>query len=434
MALLQVLRSDEIGKAIINPEDGKDLDLIEGDLISLINEEAGNTIYSRLFISEKIPRDMIALGDNLLDNLGVVNKDFVELSIYEGKINEISEILVEYSSQDYNFKGLKFDNAFRKRLITFLGDYFLNNKSNLYWPEENADMLISFVESENLKPPFKISPYYDEIQLKLKPKVRKMPFNAILMIDCSGSMKKEDVNYMSMDSAIDNLMKIYNGESILHKKLLTYFQDLKPKFIINEKEYKISRIQATFIAILMFFSQKISRGLGEKCSIILYSDKSKMFKFQGSKTIFDPNDFTDINVIDALNSELTEPKGLSQNQTLFSPAIKRLEKIIEKHSKEGPNPILTLFLTDGQPEPKERDPYAKIEKSLKYLMQKAKEIDKQISIFTLGIGRKIQVDSKLLERIAEIGKGEYHFTKNFEELTNWFENLANEFSIILRKI
>ncbi|MBD3215502.1 MAG: VWA domain-containing protein [Candidatus Lokiarchaeota archaeon] len=184
----------------------------------------------------------------------------------------------------------------------------------------------------------------------------------------------------------------------------------------------------------MFFSQKISRGLGEKCSIILYSDKSKIFEFQDKKIVFDPNDFTDINVINNLNSQLIDPPGLSQDKTLFSPAIKELEKRIKMYSNENPNPILVLFLTDGKPEPRKLDPREKIEKNLQKLMNSAKKLKKQLVIFTLGIGRKIQVDNELLERIAKIGRGEYHFTKDFEELTNWFENLANEFSINLRKV
>jgi len=108
----------------MNSKDCEEFDLIEGDLISLINEEADNRVYTRLFVSNKIPRDSIALGDNLLDNLGVVNEDLIEVKIYNKKVHEASEIAVEFNSQDYNFEGLKFNNQFRNQLIEFLNKYY----------------------------------------------------------------------------------------------------------------------------------------------------------------------------------------------------------------------------------------------------------------------------------------------------------------------
>jgi hypothetical protein len=435
MTLLEIVNTDEVGKSIINAVDSREFDIIDGDLVRLFNEEAENSIFTRIYVDEGIPRDSIALGSNLMENLGVIEGDLIEISQNNNiKINYMKDIIVEYNSEDYNYNNLKFDDIFRVNLIDFLGDYFLNKRTELFWPEENAYLSITFKNSKNLTAPFKISPYEDKIQLKIKPKVKKLPFNAILMIDCSGSMKKKDVKYASMDSALENLIKFYDGDNIPNKKLLNFFKSLKPKFVINEEDYKITRLDATFIALLMFFSQKISRGLGEKCSIILYSDRPKTFTYEDSKNIFDPTDFTNINVINSLNSQMRKPEDLSQNQTLFSPAIKELENSISKYSQISSNPILVLFLTDGQPEPKKLDPPETIAENVKTLMETSKNKGKQLVLFTLGIGRKSQVDGSLLENIAKIGRGEYHFTKSFSELTRWFENLANEFSINLRKI
>jgi ketopantoate hydroxymethyltransferase len=88
-----------------------------------------------------------------------------------------------------------------------------------------------------------------------------------------------------------------------------------------------------------------------------------------------------------------------------------------------------LFLTDGQPTVPDR-----ILESVKELMLHAQDIKKQVVIFALGIGNDRDIGQVLMKRIATLGYGEYHFVKNFAELTTWFEDLAKEFSVNLKKI
>jgi len=433
MTLLQVIRTDEFDKIFMNGEDIREFDLIEGDLIKLYNEETSDQFFSLLYVNENIPRDNIALGENILEGLGIAEGELIDVSGFSGQVSDVSDIEIEYDSQDYNYEVLKFDDNFRIRLINYLNNYFFNTITNLYWPEENAQLEISFPITESLEPPFRISPYHDKIRLKIKPKGAGIPFNAILLIDCSGSMLKRDIRFMSMESAIDNLIRLYSGDDIPHKHLVEWLQNLKPKFVLDKDSYKISRIDATYVAILMFFSQKISRGLGEKCGVILYSGKSKTFTSQDNKAIFDSTDFTNIEIINDLKNELNNPFSLSVNQTLFTPAIEGLENRIREFAKVSHNPILILFLTDGRPEPKKLDPPDRITNKIKILMETAKTLNKQIVIFTLGIGQDDQVDGNLLTEIASLGAGEYHFTRDFIELTKWFENLANDFSVCLLK-
>lgn len=417
----------------MNKEDTKEFDLIEGDLLKIYNEETSDTIYNTLDINDNIPSDNIALGINLMEGLGVTEGDFIDVSDYTGTINEITEVIIDYDSQDYNYETLKFDDNFRVRLINFLNNYYLNSVTHLYWPEENANLSINLPNIENLSPPFKVSYYHDKIKLKIKPKSTGIPFNALLLIDCSGSMKRQDIKFMGMENAIDNLIGLYDGENISHTNLKDWLGHLKPKLVLDKKKYNISRIEATFVAILMFFSQKISRGLGEKCGIILYSGNTKSYTYGDNKGIFNSTDFTNIDIINDLKENLFNPSDISINQTMFSPAIEEIKSKIKEFAQLSYNPILILFLTDGHPEPKKNDPLDKIQDKVKELMKLADSMNKQIVIYTLGIGQEDQVDGNLLTSIASIGRGEYHFTKTFSELTEWFENLANEFSISLLK-
>ncbi|MHA1767814.1 MAG: hypothetical protein ACTSVK_16335 [Promethearchaeota archaeon] len=434
MTMLEAVKTDELDKAIMNPNDCHSFDLMEGDMIKLYNREMGNYIYCRLYESETIPIDKIALGANLMENLGIVETDIIEISKYQGEIFEVSDILVEYHSEDYDYQSITFDENFRMKLINFLGNYHLNPKTELYWPEQNASLTIKIMDDLHKEGAFILSSYTDIVKMKIKPKGTGVPFNAILVIDCSGSMKRQDIFFMNMESAINDLINIYSGNSQAHSNLLRFLENLKPKLVLEPEKYKISRINATFVSILMFFNQKISRGLGEKCSILLYSGKFKKFQYNNQKWIFDARDFTDIDILNELNKSLNNPIELSINQTLFTPIFGELKKIIEAFSKVSQNAILILLLTDGKPEPRKIDPPETIIRELRNLMEYAKRINKQIVIFTLGIGQKDQVDEDLLTEIAKIGHGEYHFITTFLELTEWFENLANEFSINLLKV
>jgi len=184
----------------------------------------------------------------------------------------------------------------------------------------------------------------------------------------------------------------------------------------------------------MFFNQKISRGLGEKCSILLYSGRTKLFDLEGKKTIFNATDMANINVITNLKSQITHSKDLQLNHTIFHRVFIQLKELIEQYSEISKNPIMILLLTDGKPEPKDIDKPELIDEKINVLRSYARQKKQQFAIFTLGIGQEDQVDSDLLSRIAQLGFGEYHFPQDLLELTTWFENLAKEFSISLQKI
>ncbi|MHA1384608.1 MAG: hypothetical protein ACTSR3_12710 [Candidatus Helarchaeota archaeon] len=433
MTIIQAVYSDEIDKAIINSKDCEVYDLYEGDLIELINEETGNKVFCILSVFEGVPQESIALGQNIMDNLGITEEDVISISKCDRKISVAKKLEIEYESQDYDAAILKFDENFRTELVNYLRNYFFNPIYEIFWPEENARLYITFPELKGVEPPIKISDYNDEIVLKIKPRVAAMPFNAILSIDCSGSMHRRDIKFSNMSGVINHLIDIYDGDTMHHKDLKSFLDNLNPKIIVNPENYKITRIDATLLAILMFFNQKISRGLGEKCSILLYSGKSKVFK-SDDKSIFDATDMTNIRIITNLKSEVTGSPDLQTNFTIFNRVFIELKDIFGEFSKISKNPIMVLFLTDGKPEPRDLDKPELIFEKIMELRTYAQEMGQQFVIYTLGIGEEDSVDSDILTKIAQLGYGDYHFTQNLLELTSWFENLAKEFSINLQKI
>jgi len=434
MTILEVLYTDEIDKAIMNSRDSDENNFIEGDLLELINEETGNIIYCILSIHDSIPQDSISLGQNLMDGLGLAENDTVSISLCKKNITKAKKIEIEYESQEFDPSMLEFDENFRLKLVAYLRKYYYNQINEIYWPEYDARLSISFPELKNIGPPIGISDFNDEIIIKIRPKTTLSPFNAILAIDCSGSMHRKDIKFSRMSNILDDLINIYDGKTTQHEELKEYLKSLRPKFLIDPEKYAISRIDATLLAILMFFNQKISRGLGEKCSILLYSGRTKLFDLEGKKTIFNATDMANINVITNLKSQITHSKDLQLNHTIFHRVFIQLKELIEQYSEISKNPIMILLLTDGKPEPKDIDKPELIDEKINVLRSYARQKKQQFAIFTLGIGQEDQVDSDLLSRIAQLGFGEYHFPQDLLELTTWFENLAKEFSISLQKI
>ncbi|MHA1684239.1 MAG: hypothetical protein ACTSUE_25100 [Promethearchaeota archaeon] len=432
MTLLTVIFTDELGKAIMNPDDCAEYDFLEGDLMLLEDEDTGNIVYCYLFMDPQIPKDTIALGQNLIDRLGIVENDTIEVDRMETQPTEVKEVIIEFESQDYDPETLKFDEGFRLKAIEFLRNYHFNNTTSLYWPEEHAFLRVTFADAGSKTPPYYISNYNDAISVQIQPKTTMLAFNAILAIDCSGSMKHRDICFGDMNSIIDNLTSIYNGEKQSHRYLCNYLNQLKPQFVIHPEEYKISRLKATFISILMFFNQKISRGLGEKCSVILYSDKAINFRYHGIKGVFDSNDFTTPEIINELLGQMENPRSILTGITRFSPCFNLLRERVEEFSKTSNNPILILFLTDGKPVPADLDPKENIYSSVREFMKYASDIGKQVVIFTLGIGDEINIDKDILENLARIGNGSFHYSVDFQEISSWFERLAGDFSIHLR--
>ena len=435
MTILIAKITDEIDKAIINDQDCKDLDFEELDLVRISNEETNNITYCRLYVNQSIPRETIALGRNLMLNLGITEESLVGIEKCMITPVEVKDIQVEFDAMDYNYTTIIFDEDFKIKLITYLRKYLFNTRTDLYWPGENANLKITFFNTGDLQPPYQISAYNDEIRLKIVPRGFS-GFNAILAIDCSGSMSNQDVPFKKMSGAIDNLKEVYAGETLAHETLKRYLDGLKPRYLIDPDKYAIKRIDAAFLAILTFFNQKMSRGLGEKCGIVLYSSDAIDFSFNESKKVFDSTDFTNIEIINTLKSMLEKPPRILRNITRFTPLFAHLNQKITEFAKLSDKPIMIIMLTDGRPTGNlaDSDKQVEIEAAVRTFVKTACDLKVQAVLFTLGMGDEQAIGVDLMRNIAAIGKGEYQFAKNFAELTNWFENLAREFMIILQSL
>jgi hypothetical protein len=463
LTLLQLSKTENPQDAIINDEDALSFEISEGDIGEIVNENTKDVIYCIILIDSKIPHDTIALGQNIIDNLSALENDIVSISKYEKVISTIKELIVELN---FDYSHMVIDNTFRLELINFLRNYIFNQKMEFNYNDPNSNLTFNLTtiipDSINEKPPYRLTEFNDEIIFKIRQKYSNRPFNAILCLDCSASMAKKDIYFNQMNSVVEDLINIYQGNSDDHRKIIQFFRKICPKLIINPQGYSISRIESIITSLLMFFNQKISRGLGELCSILLYSGNTIQFQskmlskneelnshtiitdktYIGGNTFFDlnmqgfynANELSNALLINELIQSILKPENLNPKFTNFSNVFEKLKETITKMNKVNQNPIMILFLTDGKPEPINSDPPNQIEMNVKNLASFARQLGTQIVIYTIGIGHQPQIDESILMNIAKLGYGEYHFAVDLKEISNWFETLANNFSINLSKI
>lgn len=265
-----------------------------------------------------------------------------------------------------------------------------------------------------------IDPTGHEILFEIVPAV-DMTFNAILLLDVSGSMQKEDLKVHDVDGAVEGL-----------KKGLQDSEHLKQFLLPIEEGAWTSRIRAAALSTLLFLSLKIGRGWGESVQIFGFADDVEQLTVTdpaGSETgvIKCTGEMKSANLEAMANYVMTkcdEASGL----TAMSPALKRAAQAIENFAvnpKTGnQNPVMIVLLTDGQPN--KGDDGAGIPVNPVPVVKQDIATKPGVVLYCIGIG---EADDAQLQRLAELGRGEYFKADSFADLWKNYDTLAQRFAI-----
>ena len=437
MTLMEVELGDQIfGLVLFNPEDMNILDIANGSLIE-IKDNRGNRCILEAYGNEDVEVDTIVADRNILEDLGIQDEDWIEIDPYDGKIGTASDLMIEFKSIDDNPEEF-FRSDVQRELQEFIRQYRFLPQMDLLWPDQNASLTIMVKNKGNGSHDYyKISS--NGLNLQLREKTSSMPFNAILLIDKSGSMNYHDVKIDDSGSIIGDLYNNfygnldideieYNDLYSVQRNLLEWFKELleaqkRQEMRIDYKENQsknkgIRRIDAIILATILFFRLKISRGLGEKCAFVLYSDEAKPVEFDGRMTI-EATEF-DASLCENLVRTIKDSKYLRYGQTNMSSSLVKCREIAS-HLKESNNkPLMVLLLTDGRPHPPETDTEKSVISHLKKLKDFLDEEEIPFVLYTLGIGdSKKKEASEFLERLAMLGNGEFHYVHEMAQLIKW---------------
>jgi uncharacterized protein YegL len=247
-----------------------------------------------------------------------------------------------------------------------------------------------------------------------------MSFNAVLVLDVSGSMSKEDMVVRGTGTAVEGLRRGLKGG----RDLETLLDEFDAK--------KVSRIKGAALATLLFLSQKVSRGWGEQLSILSFAGDVDVFEVEygtsGATPVISCTGEAKSAGLEIIADYVSKRCSKGGGLTFMSGALQQAYEMTNKFEPNSitgkSNPNMIVLLTDGQPNKGNGlgiNPVPIVRKC-------ARDYPNTV-LYTIGLG---EADSRLLKRLAEIGRGEFYEASDLGELTKFYDLLARRFMIALK--
>jgi hypothetical protein len=417
------------GYVYVNPADYSLLNLSAS--VIRIKDDLDHYAYLHIDKRPEVPMDSIYGDINILEENGFQNEEPVEIEPFNGNIQKVTKIDIEFSAIDRDVQELYLPQM-QANLKKFLTSYYLVQDSLIWWSEENLKLHITVNQTTNSKDTI-YTIDTNHLDIKLHEMVQKEPFNAILLIDKSHSMSNRDMSISDAADFISELKDRYLTQSniVSFPDLDKYFKRVYKSMQLNSNtKDQISRLESVILATIAFFQEKISRGYGEKCSFILYSDEAKIIQYK-NKNYIEASDF-DANFCNFFIKTIKEANLLSYSNTNISAAIDLCFTIALEYKTLNKNPLMILILTDGGPFPPEVDSPENVLNSIKKLKVKMNTEKIPFVFYTIGIGKAaFDKNAELLKDLASIGQGEFHKVKGVKDLINWYRDLAKTFAITI---
>ncbi len=431
------------GKAIFHSSDVDELGISQNQLVKIFEEDSPNSAILTAHIDDRALKDTILGDPNLLKNLGLQDEMIVDVEVFNGTIQIAEKVIIEFSTIDSDPREFFQENNV-KNLRKFLDSYRFYQTSELYWPEQYSNLRISIIEpTDSHNTVYRVT---TSCAITLKEQVQSMPFNAILLIDKSGSMNRKDVNLEGIEDTLKDLQnRLLEGGSLQNRyiELRKLFLRLKPTNTFKEKSvqdsygnWKIvkekigaSRLDSVIFATLLFFQLKISRGYGEKCAFVIYADDAKPVSFDG-KVYIEASEFN-AKICNELTKTIKNSTFMRYGNTNISSGLSFCKKIAldYKHKENSMNPLMVLLLTDGSPYPPHLDNDQNLLDTIYRLKESLTENQIPFVIYTIGIGEaRNNKAATLLTRVGKAGNGEFHYVNSVKKLISFYQKLATNFA------
>ncbi|MBD3189023.1 MAG: hypothetical protein GF308_00180 [Candidatus Heimdallarchaeota archaeon] len=411
MKLLIKTKKDEDGKGYLNKKTMEKLAVVEGSVIGIADEISGSTAYCCAY-SAQIPEDVILVDESLSASIGLGDNFEANVSPYPDQSKSVEHIYIKVLSSVEIEKQQELVTKVqrqRKNVISFLDGrpIFLNFQFKIgdikYQIDETDPPLLggdfSIVDISEI----------EGISLVFDP--GKLFFNALLIVDKSKSMAKEDVSVKNIETSIRTLKQSVDSQ---------YVNEFLDKF----KKEKVRRIDAAILAVLMFLHEKVARGKGEKISILYFNDKAIPFKLhtEEEKTYIDFTNFREINEVLFNKIVLALSEGVKFGTLLCRALREKSEMLLENMGVNSPT--MVIILTDGRPNSS---------KCVKRVIKERWAEKENLVLYSIGIGERKNIGEKLLKSITKQCRGDYYYAGDMSTLLKWYSELAKEFSLKVKR-
>ena len=410
------------GFANIHPKTAKKLDADIGSIVIFEDPQSSFWGAAEIRKSNEVEEDQIVIDTLVLEASLLMEGDQVDVTLYNEDMIalEYIEFGLKPLAEDANTEDLVSRAAERvKSLENIIGGRLVYPGMSFNWPE-----LAVKVDILNTKPELAGKSFaklaFEALRERTGYQFKTVgvasPFNAVLCIDTSGSMKTTDVPVQDIAHAREGLKDLAGDSPEVHAFLNRF-----------EEGRNVSRAEAAAMAVLLYLAEKVGRGYGEKVGVITFEKEVSEMTFLNSET-GDVQPFVECTGrekalgLQIISTHVVDKVEEGGTLTDMGSALTKAHEIMEEFG--DPNkPTMLIMLTDGMttsgPPP------------LKVLKERFTDRSKLV-IYTIGLGERSEIDEELMLAIATYGNGSYRHVDNMRDLLEWYGKLAGEFAVVIR--
>lgn len=419
MVNLQIVNVGSIeGRAYMNPTDISKVGVEEFDYVKFASEwEDWGAV--QILSSDEVEVGTLAVDDSVLSSANISDGDEVTVSpaTISSGIKSIKLGIEPLGGQEIEEAILWIATEFEE-LSQVLQNRPVFNGLQISWESPIGALKIRFMGSDPVLEEDSIGivdPTGREVEINIIP-YTEMSFNAVLVLDVSGSMAKQDMKVKNISGALEGLRKgIEESEDL--NSFLDNFQDGK----------KVSRADAAAMAIMLFLSLKISKGWGEQVQIFTFSGEVDQYSLGDAKVISCVGE-TKKAGIEGIINHVVQKTEESSGLTFLSGAIDQAYASIENFSTNPTinkrNPSMIIVLTDGNPNKGNGQGVNPIPIVKKYI-----EDYPDVVLYAIGLG---EADRLMLKRMGEIGRGGSLMADDLSTLVEFYDSLAQNFQMVVK--
>ena len=420
MAKLTVVNVGNIeGRAYMHPEDITSVGVEEFDYLKLTTEWE-DWGAAQILSSDEVELGTIAVDNSVLSSANISNGDSVEVekAPMAAGIKSIQLGIEPLAGQEVEEALLWIATEF-EQLSNILRNRPVFGGLQIAW--EDCPIGSITVRFMGAVPQIAegeigiVDPTGREIEINIQP-YTEMSFNAVLVLDVSGSMQKKDMKVKNISGALEGLRR-----GLEESEDLTNFMD---KF---QDGNKVSRVDAAAMAIMLFMSLKIAKGWGEQVQLLTFSGEVEKFVLGESPVISCVGETKKAgieNIITHVVQKTAESTGLTFLSGALDQAYKSIKEFELNPAINKTNPTMIIVLTDGNPNkgnglgvnpiPVVRDHVAQLP---------------EVVLYAIGLG---EADRLMLRRVGEIGRGGSLMADDLETLIDFYDSLAQNFQMVVK--
>ncbi|MFX1358564.1 MAG: VWA domain-containing protein [Promethearchaeota archaeon] len=394
-----------MGYCLVGPRTMYTLSIKQDDVLAFEDELTGAIGAGKVEISDAVPPNSIVIDSEILEASGIGS--------FEVKVSKNLRPIIPLQNIALGISPISGENMWEiistarqnvDSLKGWLSNYIIFKGIKLRWNAVNiACSIIRTVPDLTGDVFAQITP---NTAINLTP-TGLIPFNAILIIDISRSMMARDVYVTNIAPAIEGIKAAMESREI--QEFLKHF-----KAGINIPR----RISAAFAAVL-FLSEKVGRGFGEKVSIIRFADEAQVLPFGGGFYMDSASGKKGI-LEDAARMIVDRIGNAYGQATNMGQAMIKAHQVLAEFEKMSPDqPTMIVLLTDGIPT--DGDDFFK---SVKGFAE-----NPNVVIYIVGLGNP---DDELMIRAASLCGGEYFKPEDAGELLIWYSKRARDLTVKLK--